>query len=136
VNLRVSYYPSSNLLTVHDINTNHPDFIGGNLLSKATLEGEAVESLKADLKTTQRVELEEEDDHGTSGGFFSTIFGGSTKRTEPKKRPGSVPETKLSTSGDFKYADTMTERDKLQIQLISTICLKRLCNMNFQGDLL
>ncbi len=109
--LRKSLKPTNHMIEnlidceVAYINTNHPDFIGGNLL-KATTEQQTKEE---EYHVMPEPKFDEEK---TGGGFFSSIFGG-----KPVEQPKKKVETPVKP--DLKF-DTLTERDKQQIQLIRT----------------
>lgn len=95
------------------VNTNHPDFIGGNLLSKAT-------TIETPESSPQSKNYDEDffDDEGKSEskGFFGRIFGGSGSS---KEAPKKVDKHDRMDAISVKVSDTLSERDKLQVQLIS-----------------
>jgi hypothetical protein len=51
-----------------------------------------------------------------SSSFFSTLFGGKPERPAKRDTNAIIREEKIQ---DIKFAETLSERDKMQIQLIS-----------------
>jgi len=103
------------------INTNHPDFVGGDLLNKTLMEEQ--QSTPIEKQPT------EEPEQKSGGGFFSSIFGSKPPKKSEKTDPGMQGPPSM-----LKMDKNLSEYDRKQVALIQQLIKSyfRICQKNIQ----
>jgi hypothetical protein len=118
------------------INTNHPDFVGVNVLSQVGNNRSGGGSDDGPRVTARPSQARRDEEEHHDSGFFSSILFGSNKTKSTSSTPAARLETRPSNSGNrwseppatIRIDDTnITDREKVQIDLISTVDVSQIC---------